>query len=139
MATTAITGYDGSASLTTAHNASLKTWRASFTRAVSDVTDFADTGPRRRLGMPDCSGSCGGTMNFDNTNTGPGVNATDWARDGVAITLAPKSASTACQYTMTAVVSNISMDVAKLGDATITFDFQLSGGSIWTETWDETA
>jgi len=137
MAITPITGYDGTASLTTAHNFTIKTWDATFTRAVSDVTGFADTGMRRRLGMPDVQGSCGGTMNYDASDTGPGLNSTDWSRAGVAMTLSP-AAGTACQYSFTAIISSVRMSVAKLGDATISADFMLSGGSIWTEAWDET-
>lgn len=137
MAITPIVGYDGSASLTTAHNASLNAWSANFTRVVSDVTDFADTGFRRRLGLPDVQGSASGTMNYDAANTGPGLNGTDWNRAGVAMTLSP-AAGTACQYSFTAVISQCSMSSNKGGDAPISFDFQLSGGAIWTEAWDET-
>lgn len=137
MATTPIVGYDGTASLTTAHNATLKTWDATFSRVVSDVSGFADTGMRRRLGMFDVQGSCGGTMNYDDSNTGPGVNSTDWNRDGVTITLSP-AAGTACQYSFTGIISNIRMSSAKLGDAPITFDFMLAGGAVPTEAWDET-
>lgn len=138
MATTPIVGYDGTASLTTAHNATLKAWSANFTRVVSNVTGFSDTGMRRRLGMPDVQGSASGTMNYDDVNTGPGLNATDWNRSGVAITLSP-AAGTACQYAFTGTIGQCSMSSDKLGDAPISFDFELAGGAIWTEAWDETA
>jgi hypothetical protein len=36
------------------------------------------------------------------------------------------------------VVSDIAISNAKTGDAAVSFNFQLSGGSAPTETWDET-
>lgn len=137
MPTTDATGFDGYASLTTAHNASLGAWSADFSRVVSDVTAFGNTGRKRRLGLYDVTGSASGTMDFDASNTGPGVNDTDWARSGQAITLGVVG-STQCIYVVTAAMSQISIGSQIGGDATITFNFQNSGGTLPTETWDET-
>lgn len=138
MAKEYLNGYDGYASLTTAHNAELRTWAGNFTRFASVNTSFTDTGARRKLGMFDASGSCGGTLSNNASNTGPGINSTDWNRDGVAITLGVGGVTnTTCSLVLTAVVSSISIDVAKDGDATISFDWLAAGGNFPTETWDE--
>jgi hypothetical protein len=137
MAETWINGYDGTVSLTTAHNAKLRVWDGRFSRVVSDVTSFADTGRRRKLGLFDLEGSAGGSMSYDASNTGPGINSTDWVRDGVVLNLGVVG-STACAYTATCVITNIAISVAKDGDSSITFDFANSGGAAPTEAWDET-
>jgi hypothetical protein len=137
MPLTYVNGFDGTASLTTAHNAQLVRWSADFSRVVSDVTGFADNGRRRILGLWDVQGSAAGAFSYDAANTGPGVNSTDWSRSGVVINLGVVG-STAAAYTATAVVSNIQMSVEKGGDSSITFNFQNSGGSVPTEAWDET-
>lgn len=137
MAETYAVGYDGTASLTTAHNARLRVWNGVFSRVVSDITAFADTGRRRKLGLYDVTGSVGGTMSYDAANTGPGINDTDWNRNGVAITLSV-AGGTVNQYTVTAVISQVTINVQKDADATISFDFQNSGGAAPTEAWDET-
>lgn len=148
MPTTDLNGYDGSISLTTNHNARIKTFNARVTRAVSDTTDYSATGMRRLLGIFDVQGSAGGTLYNDGTNTAPfptGTNATStssWSRSGVNILLgfAGKStSSTAAQMSITAVVANVGFNSDVNGDAGVTFDFQNSGGTYPTLTWDETA
>lgn len=143
MAQIYLTGYDGTADLTTAHNANLKTWSLQHSKAVADITGFNDAAHRRRLGLQDCVGSCGGTMIANTTNNRPGVQTNNaatagWSRDGVAITFGASSNSTVCSYAMTAIVSGINQNVTKDGDSAITFDVQLASGSAPTETWDET-
>lgn len=135
MAISYLTGDDGGITFPTAHGANFQTWNATFSRNVSDVTGYADTGRRRRLGLWDVNGSAGGTLVKDAANTKPGV--TSAALDGAAITLFSKTASTACSHTLTAVISQIGITSTKTGDAAISFDFAISNGTIPTETWDE--
>jgi hypothetical protein len=133
MALTYLTGNDGSISLPSAHGAQLQTWNATWSRQASDVTGYGDTGRRRRLGIWDITGSAGGTLIADSANAGPGVDHANI--DGAAITL--QAYGTACQYVVTAVMSQVAIGITKTGDATISFDFQVSNGTIPTETWDE--
>lgn len=137
MAETWATGYDGYASLTTAHNFKIRNWGGAFSRAESVITGFADTGVRRRLGIFDFQGSAGGTPTYDASNTGPGMNATDWSRDGYTVVLGVVG-STQCIYTLTACVTNLTFGVAKDGDSTLACDIKNSGGTMPVETWDET-
>jgi hypothetical protein len=129
MATQYLTGNDGGITFPAAHGGHLATWNASFSRQVSDITGYGDSGRRRLLGIWDVTGSAGGILTSDS----PGADAI--AADGAALTL---KVSTACTYGMTAVISDIAMSVTKTGDAAVTFNFSISNGTIPTETWDET-
>jgi hypothetical protein len=142
---TYLTGNDGGVALGTNHGAQFNVWNASFSRNVSDISGFGDGARRRRLGVHDVSGSAGGYLVAD--SKGPGANTTDWASDGATIYLHARgsgtstgstSANTNCTLSFVAVVSDIAISNAKTGDAAVSFNFQLSGGSAPTETWDET-
>ncbi len=137
MAQTWVSGFDGTITLPTGHAAHLRVWDGRFSRAVSDITGFSDSGRRRKLGIFDLEGSAGGTTTYDASNLSPGINTSDWNRDGGTLVLGVVG-STACAYTATAVMTNISFSVAKDGDSSITFDFANSGGTVPTEAWDET-
>lgn len=148
MPTTDLSGFDGSVSLGTNFNARLSTFNVNVTRSVADVTGYTDTGTRRVLGLFDAQGSAGGTLYNDGTNTAPypvGTNATStssWSRSGATILLGfagASTSSTAAQMTLTAVISQVGFTNAKNGDAGVTFNFQNSGGTYPTLTWDETA
>ena len=139
MAKQYLTGYDGyfTFGAPTAQYSEIRAWSGDFSRVVSDVTDFGATGRRRRLGIFDVTGSANGVMSYDAASTAPGINATDWSRDGMTLTLGVLTATTVCSYTVTAVFSNIAISSDKTGDASITFNFMNSGGTLPTETWDE--
>lgn len=150
MPTTDLNGYDGSYSQGTNFNARIKTFNARVTRAVSDVTDYSATGMRRLLGIFDVQGSAGGTLFNDGTNTAPYPSGTNpvatttagWNRSGQTILLGfagKSSSSTAAQMSVTAVISQVNFTSDVNGDAGVTFDFQNSGGTYPTLTWDETA
>lgn len=134
-----LTGNDGSITFPNAHGAQFNTWNATFSRNVSDITGYGDTGRRRQLGIWDVSGSAGGFLEFDAANTSPGVASMD--EDGASITLIARTAGTtgigACSYAMTAVISEIAITSTKTGDAAVSFNFSIANGAIPTETWDE--
>ncbi len=132
MPTTYLTGNDGGITFPNAHQAQFATWNATFARNVSDVTGYGDSGRRRRLGIWDVSGSAGGTLIADEANASPGVGGAD--PDGASITL---KASTACTYSLTAVISDIAVSSTKTGDAAVSFNFAISDGAIPVEVWDE--
>lgn len=147
---TYLVGNDGGASLGTSYVAQFNVWNATFARQVSDVTGFGDNGRRRQLGVYDCTGSAGGFLRADTANSAPNLGGTaasatsvaDWVSDGVNISLHARgsgtaTATTACTYQMKAVISDAAISIAKTGDAAISFNFQLAGGQIPVETWDE--
>lgn len=136
MAKSYIDGSDGTASIAGGFGIEINAWRASFTRPVTDHSAFGDTGRRRKLGnLTDVQGSLSGTLAADASTTSPNIDHTN--RDGSLVTLTPRSASTSCSWTFTAVVSNQSFDCKLDGDLTASYDFMLSGGAIPTEAWDE--
>jgi len=137
-----LVGNDGGVHLGS-HFAQFNTWNGTFSRQVSDITGFGDSGRRRKLGVWDANGSAGGFMLADASSNKPGINTTNWQTDGNAIYLHARgsgaaTAATACTMSMTAVISEIALSSTKTGDAAISFNWSLAGGSVPTETWDET-
>lgn len=143
-----LVGNDGGVSLGTAHTAQFNVWNATFSRVVSDITGFTDYGRRRQLGVHDVSGSAGGFLQYDAQSTKPTLGGTaatatsvaNWSNTGVEIRLnALGSGTTAgnCAYALKAVISDAAISITKTGDAAISFNFQLAGGQIPVEVWDE--
>lgn len=101
----------------------LNTWSATISRAVSDVTGFANTGRNRLLGVYDMTGSAGGVL--DNTSAFVSSNelAAQTATSGGSITLTAEGGNT---IAANCVVDSVAMNVNKTGDATITFNFSLA-------------
>lgn len=162
MAETWISGNDGSITFgatspgVSATNAlSFNTWSATFSRTVHDITAFGDTGRRRLLGIGDIQGSAGGFLSCDEANTAPGVFQGQHGMDtGVtgteaAITLFLHTGATDdASYIFNGIISDIAITSTMAGDATGTFNFQLSSGTTFQgtkvapgstaiESWDE--
>ena len=153
MAETFISGNSGACVLGSAneHNPHFNTWSATFTREQHDVTAFGDTGRRRIPGLADISGSAGGFMTFDSSDTGPGVfqdahgNVAAAQSHLMVLTLA-----TGCTYTFNGNITDVAISSTMGGDATITMNFVMAGGAEiqgtnpaasspqTIETWDET-
>ena len=132
-------GSEGQVNLTDDHDCQFNTWSATASHAVHDVTGFGDAGRRRLLGIADLSGSAGGIAIADATNANPGLNsgASINGSTGASMVLSFRTTSTACTWTFIAVVDSIAASVTAGGDNALTFNFQLSGGQIVTEAWDE--
>ena len=150
MATTPIHGSNGACRLGASnnHDAIFNTWSANFTRTVHDVTGFADTGRRRVLGIADITGSAGGFMEFNDSNSSPSAFQNTHASGDVAAEFL-LTVATGCTYTFHAVMDTVSISSTAGGDATITMNFQMAGGtdkqglasaggSTAIEAWDET-
>lgn len=119
----------------------LNTWSATISRAMSDVTGFADSGRNRLLGVYDLSGSAGGILTRTAAFISSNELAAQTAITGATITLTARPATGVAQNSIQAncVVDSVNMNVAKAGDATVTFNFNLahSAGSTipFTLTW----
>lgn len=143
---TYITGLDGAAAFP-GHDIKFNTWSATVSRAVLDMTAFADTGKRRQLGMLDVTGSASGHMirdvgSGDGSDPGLKLMAANTNKDGTAsVVLTVASASTACTLGGTFVVPSIAITSDVNGDATCQLEFSLSGGSstAFAVAWDESA
>jgi hypothetical protein len=158
MAETWISGNTGSATFgasspgASATNAlSFNTWSATFSRTVHDVTSFGDTGRRRILGIGDIQGSAGGFLSNDAAATAPGVfqgqHGTEDCEAAICLFL-HTGASDDASYVFNGVINDIAVTTTMGGDATGTFNFQLSSGSLFQgtkaspgstviESWDE--
>jgi hypothetical protein len=131
-----LVGNDGGITFPSQHGALLSAWDATFSRTSTEITGFADTGVRRRLGVADMRGTARGSFIYDTTNSKPGIGHTNF--DGSSIVLFPKAAATVCSWTMTGVVESIAGSVDKNGGSEVTFTFANSNGTAPTESWDET-
>lgn len=128
-----VTGNDGNATLPSGHNGVLNTWRASYRPVVSNVTGFSDsTNQRNRVGLPAISGSASGALAFNEGSSAPGAGSE--AAGGASMTLTVATAST---WAFTGAISGISIDVVKLGDTRVTFDFVGGDADDFAESWDE--
>ena len=132
------------------HPVHFNTWSATFSRAMHDVTAFGDTGRRRIPGIADVTGSAGGFMTYDASDTNPGVfqdahGSADSDAMGHAIVLTVGGDSGNCHYDFHGLVSDVAINTAMGGDATITMNFALSSGLQYAgnsgttamEAWDE--
>ena len=138
--TTYLTGNDGSVTWpqTWGGQTKLSSWSASFSRTVSDLTGFGDTGKRRQLGILDITGSCGGYMARNHADAEPGADLIDGDDlDGQQLVLISSSVSTACSFTFTAVLSQMQINIDKMGEAAVSFNFEISNGVLPTVAWDE--
>lgn len=137
---TYLTGNDGSVTWPTTWGVAtlLNTWSASFSRTATDVTAFGDTGKRRKLGILDITGSCGGHMQSNVANSEPGSDLIDGDDlNGSQLILISSSVSTVCSFQFTAVLSQMQINVDKMGDSTASFNFEISNGTLPVVSWDE--
>jgi hypothetical protein len=108
----------------------LNTWSCTISRAVSDVTGFANSGRNRLLGVYDMTGSAGGVLDSTSGFVSTNFLAAHTAADGADITL--QADSTGNQIVARCVVSDVTMSVTKTGDSTVTFDFSLASTTTGT-------
>ena len=118
--------------------AKLNVWNATFSRIAHDITGFSNAGRERKLGLVDIVGNAGGLLQSDTTD--PWSLTTN--RTGASVSLYILQATNTADSVLTfnAVVSDVAMNVAKAGDAGVTFSFSLSStalayGSLFTSTW----
>lgn len=115
----------------------LWTYRARFSRVITDTTGFSHRGRNRHQGLYDCEGSAGGKPASGSTNS-PLVHLDNAA---ATLTLFANQATDTndCSIAMSVIYSDVDMLADKRGDAGITFDFKLSStvtaGTPWTATW----
>jgi hypothetical protein len=102
----------------------LNTWSCTISRAVSDVTGFANSGRNRLLGVYDMTGSAGGVLDSTTGFVSSNFLAAHTAADGADITL--QADSTGNQIVARCVVDSVAMNVTKTGDSSVTFNFSLA-------------
>jgi hypothetical protein len=146
-----IHGSEGNVALgaTNDNVAVFNTWSATVTRSVHDITGYTDIGRRRILGLMDVTGSAGGTLKYNASNTAPnaagspansttdgtvGLQAADATGADITLTFA-----TGNTWVFKGIIDSMAATSTMGGDTTITMNFQMSGGEALVETWDETA
>ena len=149
---TYLVGNDGDVSIGIAGTAAtnlqtlikVSNYSANLSRVSTDLTGFGDTGRRRRLGIIDMTGSVSGVLGIDATAT---ANTSSFFTN----TMDPSSTSTACTVSLafwtgtaattqakivgTVVFGQFSFGNNKMGDATVSGNFELAGGSAPVVTW----
>ena len=118
----------------------LNTWSATISRAMSDVTGFDNVGRNRLLGVWDMTGSAGGVLDSTSGFASANFPVAMTHGTGTTITLtARNNASGTNTIVANVVVDNISANVTKTGDSSITFNFNLASsatsGSPFTIVW----
>lgn len=108
----------------------LNTWSATISRAMSDVTGFDNVGRNRLLGVWDMTGSAGGVLDSTSGFASANFPVAMTHGTGTTITLTARN-NTSGTNTIVAnvVVDNISANVTKTGDSSITFNFNLASGA----------
>ena len=136
MALTYLTGNDGNVTFGDHFAALFNTWSGTVSRVSTDITGFADAGKRRRLGVIDFTGSAGGHMSYGVTDTDPGLTTMEALNfsDGAAATF---TVAAGCTIVADVVISSVAISSDKNGDATVAFNFEMSGGVVPNATWAE--
>jgi hypothetical protein len=112
----------------------LNTWSCTISRAVADVTGFNNSGRNRLLGVYDLTGSAGGVLDTNASMFGSNQPAAMTAVTGGAITLSARAGVAVTNHIVaTCVVNDLSINVNKTGDATVTFDFSLAATATGTD------
>ena len=137
-----IQGKDGACSLPSGNAALINTWSATFSHVVNDFTSFGNTGMVRQLGLPDIQGSAGGFMETGSSkdislfgseeSSKTGQHTIGAAGAEMTLTIA-----TGCTIVFSAIIDTISINSAVAGDASITFNFQMSDANGATVAWDD--
>lgn len=135
MATATIQGTGGDVTLPSGFTGKLGTWSAQIEVGSVDTSGFSDNGWQdNRPTIVGMSGSAGGTLITDTPALPTALMASSadlTAAKGTLVLQAATSTSTSstnvCKYTMTAVISGVSISRPVDGKADVTFDFQSSG------------
>lgn len=150
--TTYLVGNDGDVSIGIAGTAAsnlqtlikVSNYSCNLSRVSTDLTGFGDTGRRRRLGIIDMTGSVSGALAIDQTTT---ANTSSF----FVSTMDPNATSTACTVSLafwtgtaattqakivgTVVFSQFAFGNNKMGDATISGNFENANGTAPVVTW----
>lgn len=143
---TYVIGNDGNVSLAGPGTATstvtimkVRSFAANLSRVSSDVTAFGDTGKRRRLGIPDLTGTLNAVALVDSTgSTSTSTIFTETNTYALTLTLFDQTgtAATADAKIAAAVVFNsFAFNSDKSGDATVTATFENGDGAAPVVTW----
>jgi len=138
---TYVIGNDGNVSLagpgtaaTTVSIMKVRSFAANLSRVSSDVTAFGDTGKRRRLGIPDLTGTLNAVALVDSTgSTSTSTIFTETNTYALTLTLFDGTAD--AKMAATVVFNSFAFNSDKSGDATVTATFENGDGAAPVVTW----
>lgn len=143
---TYIIGNDGNVSIsvggTTQALMKVRSFAATISRPVSEITGFGDTGRRKRLGMLDLTGTLNAAFGVDVTGS---ANTAYWAfstqeaanttRPQLTLTLYDGTGTADAKVVANCVFDSYAFNSAKDGDATVTVNFSNADGTAPVVTW----
>ena len=140
---TYVVGNDGNVSLagpgtatTTVTIMKVRSFAANLSRVSSDVTAFGDTGKRRRLGIPDLTGTLNAVALVDSTgSTSTSTIFTDKESYALTLTIFDGSGTSDAKIASTVVFNSFAFNSDKSGDATVTATFENGDGAAPVVTW----
>lgn len=133
--TTYAIGNDGAITLPSgAEVLQVRSFAATLERVESEVTGFADTGRRKRLGMLDLTGSLTGVPGIGTaTNTATVFHSSSTA--ALTLTIYDGSGTSDCKIAANCIFNGFAFNVDKTGDSTLTANFANADGVAPVITW----
>jgi len=137
---TFLIGNDGNVTMPTAGNVMrVRSFAATLSRVETELTGFADTGRRRRMGMLDLTGSLNGVPAIDST-AATSIAATsilfiNTATQALTLTIYDGPTTTDARIAANCVFNNFAFSVDKVGDNTVTCNFSNGDGTAPVVTW----
>ena len=140
---TYVVGNDGNVSLagpgtatTTVTIMKVRSFAANLSRVSSDVTAFGDTGKRRRLGIPDLTGTLNAVAHVDSTgSTSTSTIFTETNTYALTLTLFDGTGTADAKMAANVVFNSFAFNSDKSGDATVTATFENGDGAAPVVTW----
>ncbi len=141
---TYVIGNDGNVSLagpgtatTTVTIMKVRSFAANLSRVSSDVTAFGDTGKRRRLGIPDLTGTLNAVSLVDSTanSTSTSTIFTETNTYALTLTLFDGTGTADAKIAANVVFNSYAFNSDKSGDATVTATFENGDGAAPVVTW----
>jgi hypothetical protein len=133
--TTYAIGNDGAVTLPSgAELLQVRSYAATLERVESEVTGFADTGRRKRLGMLDVTGSLTGVAGVGTaTNSTTILHST--ATAALTLKVFDTTGTSDCQIAANCIFNGFAFNVDKTGDSTLTCNFANGDGAAPVITW----
>jgi len=136
--TTYLVGNDGSVTMPAGGEViNVRSFNATLERVESDVTGFADTGRRRRLGMLDLTGTLNGVPGVGTTTTSAATQCIFLQNATAALTLNlfDGAGTTDAKIAANCIFNGYAFNVDKTGDSTISANFSNGDGTAPVVTW----
>ena len=116
----------------------VRSFSATLERPESELTGFADTGRRRRLGMLDLTGSLSGVPGVDGTTNATATTASFFSSTATAaltLTLFDATSTNDARIAANCIFNGFAFAVDKTADSTLSCNFSNADGVAPVVTW----